>query len=82
MSIDVLDALGASYTTLGQRFPKATPSNPFTWSARGDDKIDIIILDLIISYVIDRVSPIFDRALQRLPRGVISNWHRPPVAEY
>jgi hypothetical protein len=46
------------------------------------DSNDKIILDLIIKYVIDRVSHIFDGAVQLFSRVSVPAWQTPPVAEY
>src|SRR6266850_628985 len=46
------------------------------------DSNDKIILDLIIIYVIDRVSHIFDGAVQLFSRVSVPAWQTPPVAEY
>src|SRR5882724_3522384 len=46
------------------------------------DSNDKKILDLIIIYVIDRVSHIFDGAVQLSPRVSVPAWQTSPVAEY
>jgi hypothetical protein len=43
--------------------------------------IDINYLDLIIIYVIDSVSHIFDGEVQLSPRGIVRAEFTPPVAE-
>lgn len=44
--------------------------------------IDKNLLDLIISYVINGVSDIFDGTLQLFARVIVPAWQAPPVAEY